>query len=77
MRPHSKDADGLLPGENFIHQPVVNIDATRVRALEVAYKLFEWRRVLKWIGLQKLEERLGLGLQTRGSQLSRILDRLF
>ena len=54
----------MLLLENLIDQPVLDVDAARVRATQVTDELLEWRRRLERIVFYDGEKRLGLGLET-------------
>ncbi len=39
--PHSQDANDLLLGKNFINKTMLNIDTSRISAVQVTHQLFE------------------------------------
>lgn len=55
---------------------MLDVDAPRVRARQVADQLFERRRILEWILLEDFERRLGFGSEPGCRQLLRVFLRL-
>ena len=68
VRPHAQHSNDPLLDENLIHHAVLNIDATRVSAREVADQLFVRRRVLKWIAANDGEQFLCPRLEPAGGK---------
>jgi hypothetical protein len=73
VRPHTQDANRFLFGKNFIHDAVLNIDASRVCASKITDQLFEGRWILKWVDGKNREQFLRLWLKTTCSKLLCIL----
>ena len=46
-RPHPQDADRFLSCKDFVHDAVLNIDATRVCAGKIADQFFKGRWILQ------------------------------
>jgi hypothetical protein len=76
VRPHTEHLDDALVLQNLVAQPVLDGDAPREGAVEVADEFLERRRGLKRVYLEDGEDLLGLRLQTGGDELLRILARL-
>lgn len=76
MSPHTEDLDGVGFGEELVDEAVLNVDAARVGAGEVADEFFVGRRILVRVGLQDAQKQLGLGAQAGGLEFSGILARL-
>ena len=77
MSPHPKDFDGVFAGIDLINETVLNVDAARISARQVAHQFFVGRRVLKWIFGDKIEKTMGLGFEIRGRDFPGILLGLF
>jgi hypothetical protein len=45
MEPHANNLHDFLFFQDLIDQPMLDIDAARVCAIEIAHQLFKWRRV--------------------------------
>lgn len=73
MRPHAEDFHCPLATQDLVYEPVVNVDATREGAGEIAYEFLERRRGTEGILPQHLEQYLCSRLQTGATQLLRIL----
>ena len=58
MRPHLDGLDGLLLLENLVDKPMLDIDPSRERTLQITQQLLVARRALKGILLQN---RVALG----------------
>ena len=43
MRPHAEDLHDVLLPQNLIDKPMLDVDATGNRALEITNKRFVWR----------------------------------
>ena len=76
VRPDAQHPDDLLFNEDLIDQSVLNIDATRVRASQVADQFFEGWWVLKRIGGKNRQQVLHLKFQSGAGHLLGIFERL-
>ncbi len=63
MSPHSDDLDGLDVFQDLIDKAMLNVDPSRICAEEIAQELFEWRRVLKWIFTEDIQQPGGRGFK--------------
>lgn len=64
MGPHPKYFDDMLLFKNLIDKSVLNIDAPRVGAFEVAKKLFKWWWPLERVSGKQCEELFGFRAKT-------------
>ena len=76
VRPDAQHPDDLLFNEDLIDQSVLNIDATRVRASQVADQFFEGWWVLKRIGGKNRQQVLHLKFQSGAGHFFGIFERL-
>ncbi len=74
VRPDAQHPDDLLFNEDLIDQSVLNIDATRVRASQVADQFFEGWWVLKRIGGKNRQQVLHLKFQSGAGHLLGIFE---
>lgn len=63
MRPHAQDADDFFLFEDFVDEPVLDVDPARVFPGEVADEPFVRRRRLERIFLQRFDELRGYPLE--------------
>ena len=77
MRPHAKDFDGAFRTIDLIDETMLNVDAARISAGQIADEFFVRRRILKWIFGEEIEQPLRLRFEICGRDFSRILLRLF
>ena len=71
MGPDAKNANNALFFENFIDEPMLNVDPSRIGAIKVANQFFVGRRVSKRNILQHLKQLLRLA--TNFERLSRLV----
>lgn len=62
---------------DLIDEAVLNVDAARIGAGQIAHQLFVGRRVLKRIPGDEIEQALGLGFEIRGRDFPGVLLGLF
>lgn len=63
VSPHPKDFNGVLGFINLINQSMLNVDPTGMCAGQISDKFLEWRRILKRVFRDDVQETLRLGLQ--------------
>ncbi len=73
VRPHSEHFHGLGVGENLVDQAVLNADAPRIRAGQVADELSEGGRRLVGVLAEHRQQELSLVLQAGCGQLPSVL----
>ena len=74
MRPHTQDANRFLFGKDFVHDTVLNIDATRVCAGNITDQFFKGRWILKWVVGKNREQFLRLWFKAACNKLLCILQ---
>ena len=65
----------MFPLENFVNKAMLDVDTSRICALEISNQLLKWGRILKRVDCQNVQEFLCLGLEASRRQLLRILER--
>lgn len=58
VRPHAEDLDDTFLRQDLVHQPVLDVDPSRVGAGQVAHELLEGRRTPEGVIGEQLEQRL-------------------
>lgn len=66
MRPHPKDFHAVLLFEHLVHEPMMDVDPSRVGSCEIANQLFIGRRSLERILHDKSQQCFGLASETAG-----------
>jgi hypothetical protein len=61
MCPHPNDFYDSLFFENLIDEPMLNVDAARIRSGKITDELLIWRRCLKRIEFENFEEPFDFG----------------
>ena len=70
VRPESENLDDALLLQDLIHQTMLDVDAARMGAGQVAHELLEWGRHLERVSREQGEEFLGTGSQAGARQFS-------
>lgn len=73
MGPHTQHFDRVLGLVDLVDEAVLDVNAPRVGAGEVADEPFVGGRVLERVGAQNGEQRLRAGAQARGLEFFRVL----
>ena len=73
MRPYADDLDRPDSLQDLIDQPVLDIDAPRIRSLQIADQFFKRWRSLKAVCAHYLEKGFGFGPESRGGEFLGVL----
>ena len=76
MRPHAQHLDGSFNLIDLINQTMLNIDAPRIRARQIANQFFAGRWILKRIFREYVEQPFGLGPEIHGCNFPGVFLRL-
>jgi hypothetical protein len=69
VRPHPDDLHDSLAAEDLVNEAVVDVDAAREGAGEIAEEFFERRRRLERIDAEDFEQGFGFGIESGAAEL--------
>lgn len=64
MCPHANDLDDVLLRKNLVHESMLDVYPARIGTGQISDELLVWRRCLKRIDFENLEESFGFGFQS-------------